>query len=118
MLFGVIVAVSTNALTPAAAEDTKDTKDTKQVTYVKDVEPILSASCVGCHGSNKKKAGVDVSSYTNVMKIVKTEKPDDSRLYKCVAGVKGVKKMPPKNPLESDQIATIKTWISTGAKEK
>jgi hypothetical protein len=40
------------------------------VAYVQDVKPILDADCVRCHGSARRDGGVDVSSYTAVMRTV------------------------------------------------
>jgi mono/diheme cytochrome c family protein len=107
-----IICLAGNAPEPVAAADMK------QVTYAKDVQPILTASCVDCHNAEKRKAGVDLSSYATVKRIVIAEKPDASKLFKCVSGAKGAKKMPPKKPLPEDQVATIKSWIAAGAKEK
>jgi hypothetical protein len=86
------------------------------VSYKKDIQPILQNNCYNCHNSMKKKAGIDLrSGYTNVAKIVKPEKPDDSRLFKCLVG-KGAKLMPPKNPLPEETVNKVKAWIEDGAK--
>jgi len=113
-IFGAlaIICFAGKAPEPLAAEDTKE------VTFAKDVQPILRTSCIGCHNANKKKANVDVSSYASIQKIVTVEKPDDSKLFKCISGVKGTKQMPPNRPLPEDKVATIKSWITAGAKEK
>jgi cytochrome c551/c552 len=108
----VVICCAAKAPEPMAAEERKE------VTYANDVQPILAISCVGCHNARKKKAGVDVSSYETVQKIVKAQKPEESTLFKCISGAEGVKPMPPRIPLTEDKVATIRSWISAGAKEK
>lgn len=87
----------------------------KVPTFKADVLPILTASCVNCHNDKKAKAKIDVSSYDAVMKIVKANDADKSRLVQSVTG-KGAKIMPPKKGLPADQVATLKAWIAGGAK--
>jgi hypothetical protein len=40
------------------------------LTYVKDVQPVLASDCVRCHGPSRRDAGVDLSTYANVMRTV------------------------------------------------
>ena len=40
------------------------------LTYTKDIQPVLSSDCVRCHGPSRRDAGVDLSTYANVMKTV------------------------------------------------
>lgn len=40
------------------------------LTYTSDVAPILNADCVRCHGPSTHEAGVDLSTYQNVMRLV------------------------------------------------
>jgi hypothetical protein len=40
------------------------------LTFVKDVQPILNSDCVRCHGGSRRDAGVDLSTYANVMRYV------------------------------------------------
>jgi len=91
------------------------TADEKVPSFKTDVMPILKTSCVGCHNATKAKAKVDVSSYEAVMKSVKANEPDKSRLVKSATG-QGAKLMPPKNGLPEAQVAILKAWIAAGAK--
>ncbi|MCE9562467.1 MAG: hypothetical protein K8U57_10485 [Planctomycetes bacterium] len=102
---------------PVAPDESKPstTADEKVPTFKADVMPILKTSCVGCHGAGKKKGGVDVSSYESVMKTVKANDADKSKLVKSVLG-QGAKLMPPKNGLPEAQVAILKAWIAAGAK--
>ena len=103
---------------PAADEKKPDEKkpdEQKVPTYKADVAPILASSCAGCHAGPRKKGGVDTGSYDAVMKSVKANEPDKSRLVKSVTG-QGAKLMPPKKGLSDAQVAIIKAWIAAGAK--
>jgi hypothetical protein len=103
------------ALSSSVSAEEPKKADTKVPTFKTDIAPLLNSSCTGCHNANKKKAGVDVSSYDAVMKIVKANEADKSRLVKSVSGT-GAKLMPPKKGLSDKQIDVIKAWINAGAK--
>lgn len=77
---------------------------------------MFKDACARCHSGNKRKAGLDVTSYDSIMKFVKAGDPNNSKLQKSLLG-KGAKLMPPKNPLADDQVALVKAWISAGAKK-
>src|SRR5262249_14131836 len=103
---------------PAAAQDKKSDEkkpDSKVRSVKNDVAPILNTACTGCHGGAKKKAGIDLSSYDGVMKTVKANEADKSRLVKSVIG-QGAKLMPPKKGLPESQVDILKAWIAAGAK--
>jgi hypothetical protein len=40
------------------------------LTYVADIQPILASDCVSCHGPARHDAGVDLSTYAGVMRVV------------------------------------------------
>jgi len=40
------------------------------LTYVTDIRPVLNSDCVRCHGPSRRDAGVDLSTYNNVMRTV------------------------------------------------
>src|SRR5436190_19122068 len=80
----------------------------------KDIQPILNASCVGCHSGDRPKAGIDLSSYESVMRggedgpVVKIGAPKHSLLVRALRGVNGVRQMPPRrNPLSEDRVILI-----------
>lgn len=87
------------------------------------VSATFQANCVGCHGANNPKAGINLTSYETIMKggtegpIVVAGDPAASMLVKALKG-EGAKQMPPKkDPLPSDQIQQIENWIKDGAKQ-
>jgi cytochrome c553 len=116
-LLGVCWASGGGAAAAVAEEPKKadEKKPEKVPSFKDDVMPILSTACANCHAGKKKKAGVDLSSYDGVMKTVKANEPDKSRLVKSVSG-QGAKLMPPKVGLGDADVKTLKAWIAAGAK--
>ena len=55
--------------TPAPSPSPPTTPSTG-LTYVKDVQPILAADCVRCHGPSRQDAGYNLSTYAGVMRAV------------------------------------------------
>ena len=93
----------------------------EKVTYQDHVRPIFVASCLGCHNPDKKKAGLDLSTYAGAMagssggKVIEPGDPDMSMLYLAVTHQqepfmpKDAAKLPDK------QIEVIKKWLAGGA---
>jgi len=89
---------------------------TKKVDFVRDVQPIFTRSCVACHGPNTQMAGLRLDAKQSVMaKVVLPGKAMESALYRRVAGIGDVARMPMGGRLADDQIATLKAWIEQGA---
>jgi protein TonB len=89
----------------------------------KDAETIFAANCTGCHGGQRARGGIDLSNYDAIMKggedgpILKKGAPKHSLLVQALRGTDGVRQMPPRRPqLPEASIATIETWIKSGAK--
>lgn len=105
-------------LSVAACTHQTTTCETDTVSFTTDVQPIFTANCnlSGCHNSQDKADGVNLSSFSGVSSQVKAGNPSDSELYEVITAT-GSKKMPPAgNPaLSADQISTVKTWIEQGA---
>jgi len=111
-----LAALYLGAAAPARAAD-------KAPSFSKDIKPFLAKYCVECHGANKPKAGLNVSTYADLVKGGKKKaivagQPDDSLLVKTLEGKE--KRMPPKKyekqptPKEIDM---VKAWIAAGAKD-
>lgn len=95
----------------------------QKVTFDDHVLPIFTNACNNCHNPDKKKAGLDLTTYQATMqgsengKILNPGNADASLLWKCVAQVEEPK-MPPKGEKLSDtDIALIKNWIAGFALE-
>src|SRR5688572_7528781 len=115
----VIVAIalafagSANAAEPASAK----------VTFQDHVLPIFRNACLNCHNADKKKAGLDISSFSATMagsdsnKAIVPGDPDNSLLYKLVTH-QDEPKMPQRaDKLPQKDLDIIRKWIEGGALE-
>lgn len=100
---------------PAAAQD--------KVTYQDHVLPIFRNACLNCHNPDKKKAGLDLSSYSGAMtgsengKVIEPGDNEGSQLYRLVARTEEPF-MPPKgDKLPDKDLELIKKWINGGVLE-
>ncbi|HVT13629.1 MAG TPA: c-type cytochrome domain-containing protein [Fimbriimonadaceae bacterium] len=87
------------------------------------VQPIFNQNCVGCHGADHPKGGINLTSAETINKggtdgpIVTAGDPDKSKLVDALRGRNGVMQMPKgKAPLAEDDIKKIEAWIKAGAK--
>ena len=100
----------------------KEEKNSGEISYKNDIQPMLNASCVNCHGDN---GGLSVGTYNNLMKgtsnngpVVIANNGTGSLIVKKLQGVAPGSRMPPEPAdkwIES-KIETIKIWIDQGAK--
>ncbi len=94
-----------------------------KVTYDGQIAPIFRNACTNCHNPDKKKAGLDLTTYQATMAgsengpVVKPGNGDGSLLYKvCLPN--GDPKMPPKgDELSEGDRALLKAWIAGFALE-
>src|SRR5712671_6024351 len=89
-------------------------------TFEKDIRPILKAHCFDCHGEGEKlKGGLDLRLRRLMLKggddgpVIVPGKPEKSLLVKLVSSGEMPKR---EKKLTPEQVATIKSWIATGAK--
>jgi hypothetical protein len=98
----------------------------RPVDFDKDIKPILSASCVSCHGNGKSKGGFRIDTRETFLHGGDTgeaaAKPGDSAnslVIKMVTGV-GIDDslvMPQKGRrLTSEEVGLLRAWIDQGAK--
>ena len=109
-----------------AADDPKTAA--RLATFTKDIKPILDKTCISCHGKDgkKPKGGFNATTLDGIVKGGKEEgkgitwgDADKSSLYHLAflgaTARDEDKAMPPKkdkhDPLTTEQLATIKTWI-------
>ncbi|MCY4595072.1 MAG: PSD1 and planctomycete cytochrome C domain-containing protein [Bryobacterales bacterium] len=89
--------------------------------FEQDVQPILSAYCLTCHGKSSPEQGVDLRTARTVLRggfngpVVKRGSPDESLLYQKLSQGK----MPPKafkSQVPEADVETIRHWIEAGAR--
>ena len=82
---------------------------------------ILKENCFRCHGEDKRKGGLVLTSREMALKggdegkVIDLEKPEESRLLKLIEE-NGDPHMPPKKQLTAKEIQQVTEWLSTGAK--
>jgi hypothetical protein len=94
-----------------------------KVTYDDNVRTIFRERCFACHNTEKKTAGLDLTTYSGVMTgggsgaVIEAGSSDSSYLFSLVSHT-SEPHMPPKSEkLPADYLATIAKWIDGGALE-
>lgn len=94
-----------------------------RIDFVRDVEPIFAAKCYSCHGPDEQEGQLRLDAKAIVFKggvsgsLFEKGKGKESLLYKFIAGVGDVERMPlDDEPLMENEIATIVRWIDEGAR--
>jgi uncharacterized membrane protein len=123
LVAGVFSACVHSPLEPIGSSPTVSANCNPDTVYFQNqILPILTSNCSmsGCHNATDKKEGVDLSSYSAIIKTaeVKPFNANKSELYEVLLETDPNKIMPrpPAAPLSTTQIELIKTWINQGAK--
>src|SRR5688572_13965687 len=97
-------------------------QDRKKVDFVRDVQPILKASCIKCHGAEKPKGQFRLDSRALAMKggvagkAILPGNAKDSLLIKLLLEKDDENRMPQKAPaLAPAKIGLLRAWIDQGA---
>jgi hypothetical protein len=101
----------------AAGQDAAS--EPQPLTFEKDVSPILQAHCHKCHGSDLRKAGLDLRRRFTIVAggdsgaAIVPGKPERSLLIEMIQD----RLMPPEEqrPLDAAQIDILRRWIAAGA---
>ena len=93
---------------------------TVKLTYDDHIRPLLENKCFSCHNPDKKKGGLDLSSYASLVAggsggaVVDPGNPGGSRLWTC-STQKEEPFMPPEgSPLPAKDLALLSKWIADG----
>ncbi len=104
---------------PASAADSPAEK----VTYQDHALPLFRNACLGCHNPDKKKAGLDLSTYQGALAggdngpVINAGDPSGSRLFKVVTHAEEPTMPPKKDKLPDKELDVIRKWIAGGALE-
>ena len=92
----------------------------EKLTYDDHIRPLLENKCFSCHNPDKKKGGLELTSYSGLMNggsggaVVDAGNPQASRLWTC-SSKKEEPFMPPEGaPLEAKDLALLSKWIADG----
>jgi WD40 repeat protein len=94
-----------------------------KVTYQDHILPLFRNSCLNCHNPDKKKAGLDLSTYAGAMagggtgKAIEPGDPDGSLLFRLVKHEEEPSMPPKSDKLPDKDLDLIKRWIAGGVLE-
>jgi WD40 repeat protein/archaellum component FlaC len=95
-------------------------QDAEKLTYDDHIRPLLENKCFSCHNPDKKKGGLELTSYAGLMNggsggaVVDAGNPSGSRLWTCSAK-KEEPFMPPEGaPLDAKDLTLLSKWIAGG----
>src|SRR5262249_41227675 len=114
----LVVLISRDRL---AADAEKPTATEAVKFFETQVQPILQANCISCHGGEKTRSGLKLTSREALLKggdpgpAVSTEKPEESQLLRAIGHTDDELKMPSKGKLSQAQIDTLTRWVKMGA---
>jgi len=99
----------------------ESTPAVQSVSFARDIAPVLE-QCVGCHGDRNPRNGLDLDSFTAMMRggrngsPIIAGNPSGSLLIEKLLGKAEGQQMPAgKPPLPTETIAKIEQWIAAGA---
>ena len=91
------------------------------VDFKTEIEPILRENCYACHGEHVQQGqlrldsrSVALSAGPSGQRLV-AHRPEESSLYRRVAGLGDAPRMPMGGELKPEEIARIRAWIEQGA---
>jgi len=105
-------------LAPAPPE-ARDRQSDRQF-FEQRIRPILRDSCIKCHGEKATRNNLDLTSRAGLLRggdhgpAVVPGRPERSLLIRAVH-YQGDFQMPPKQKLDSKQIADLVEWVKRGA---
>jgi len=95
-------------------------QDNEKLTYDDHIRPLLENKCFSCHNPDKKKGGLEMTSYSGLMNggsggaVVDAGNPQASRLW-TMSAHKEEPYMPPEGaPLEAKDLALLSKWVAGG----
>ena len=93
-------------------------------TFEGQVSAILREKCCGCHNADKKKGGLDLTSYGQALAggssgaVIAPGDADGSYLWQLVSHAAEPKMPPDSDRLPAESLDVIQRWIAAGAIEK
>jgi hypothetical protein len=96
----------------------------RKIDFTRDIQPILTRSCLHCHGSEKQRGGLRLDDGAQALQggnsgaIIRPGDSARSRLIRLVSGLEPDTPMPPGKgkQLSREQIDLLRAWIDEGAR--
>ena len=115
-----ILAVAAVMLLGTSASSAPDQE--VEVDFVRDVQPILEAHCLSCHGQKKQKGRLRLDSKGAALRgggsgaVLVPGRSKESRLFQVLLDPNPDERMPKDaDPLKKEQIEILRRWIDRGA---
>jgi hypothetical protein len=89
--------------------------------FYRDIQPLLNAKCVSCHGPDEQEADLRLDSLAAAQKggdsgpAIVLGDAEGSLLLRAIRHEDDVAEMPPKEKLPDKTIKAVATWINAGA---
>jgi len=94
-----------------------------RIDFARQVQPILEAKCLECHSATRRKGGLSLASYGDLLDggkdgaIVRPGRGPVSQLIQRLTGEADGDQMPKDDPpLPAGEIALIRRWVDEGAR--
>ena len=93
-----------------------------EVDFLTQVQPVLSAKCLGCHSGASAQSGLKVHTRADLLKggmngpAIQPGDGASSLIVRKISGQQGMRMPPAGAPLSEETIAIIRQWIDEGAK--
>jgi len=105
---------------PGIDPSTLSTCDPDTVYFQNTILPLVVSSCAttGCHDQGSHKDGVILTDYASIINTgeIKPGNPEDSEFFETLTDDEDdLMPPPPLNPLNTEQVQLIRTWIAQGA---
>ncbi len=91
-----------------------------KVSFTKELIPLFRRSCMGCHQPAKAKGGLDLTTYTALLKGGKHAPalvPKDAKVSRLIKEISGEEPAMPEEgePLTTAEVGLVSRWITEGA---
>ena len=117
----LVITVAVLAAARAPVAQTPAPAGQRPVDFAADIQPLLAANCLGCHGETLKLSRLDLRTRASAIEggthgpSLVPGSAERSRIYRHVAGLESPA-MPMRGaPLSAADVATLKRWIDEGA---
>src|SRR5215510_1043623 len=94
----------------------------RRVDFARDIEPILKARCLSCHGSKQQMGGLRLDRRDDALRggnsgpVIEPGKSAASRIIRLVTGMEQDLVMPPAGKrLSALEVGLLRAWIDQGA---
>ena len=117
-----MAASQTTAAQASSAPPPRQTATAPRVDFEKQIKPILEENCLECHSADKRKGGLSLAAYADVLDggrsgaVVQPGHAARSLLLARVQGDVGDQMPLKETPLTDDEIATLRRWVDQGAR--